>query len=117
MRYRRHEIIRYTFPEPRPATYQIVKVGGKAIHSSVGEGAIIDMSPGGMKLSTTVHISLEQTIQFQIQTTIANVHLSIMANGVWGKKVGKNYHYGLDFLDNYNEEVVQALKAFRKQMK
>ncbi|WP_079479311.1 PilZ domain-containing protein [Halobacillus salinus] len=114
MRYRRHETLRYRFDEPVEAKYRIVKVGGRTIQSSLGNAHIIDLSPGGMKLSTDMNISLEKKVQFFVQTTLAGKEIEVTANGVWCKKVHGNYHYGLDFLEDYDQDVVTALKTFRK---
>lgn len=114
MRYRRHETLRYTFKEPIEAKYRIEKVGGRSIQSSFGEAHIIDISPGGMKLSTSMNISLDKKVQFFVQTTLAGLHLEMTADGIWCKKVNGEYHYGLDFLEDYDEDVVAALKIFQK---
>lgn len=114
MRYRRHETLRYSFEQPVEATYKIIKVGGRSIQSSMGEAHILDLSPGGMKISSPFHISLEKKVQFFVETSIAGIDLAITANGIWCKKVRGRYHYGLDFLEDYHEDVVKALKEYRK---
>lgn len=114
MRYRRHETLRYTFETPPPASFKLIKVGEKHVHSSTGAGQVIDISPGGMKLFTTVHIPSEKKVQLFVHTSIAYVNLSFTADVVWGNQVKDGYHYGLDFIEDHQDKVIQALKNFRK---
>ncbi|RWZ58184.1 PilZ domain-containing protein [Halobacillus fulvus] len=115
MRYRRHETLRYTFETPIPASFKIIKVDGKKTNTSSGKAHILDISPGGLKMATEMKISLEKPIQFFVETTISGINLTITANGIWSKPFGKSHHYGLDFLEDYHEDVVKALKAYKKQ--
>ncbi|KHE70762.1 PilZ domain-containing protein [Halobacillus sp. BBL2006] len=114
MRYRRHETLRYSFEEPNPAIFKIIKVGEKQVNSSSGPAQVVDISPGGMKLFTSVHIPLTSNVQVFVQTSIAHVDLSFTADVVWVKQARKGYHYGLDFIGDHQQEVVQALKKLRK---
>ncbi|MCA0971890.1 PilZ domain-containing protein [Halobacillus litoralis] len=114
MRYRRHETLRYQFTEPVEAKYRIVKLGGRSIQSSFGKAHILDLSPGGMRLATSFNIPLDKPVQFFIQTTLAGVELGVTANVIWCKRTNGEYWYGLDFLEDYDQDVVNALKSFRK---
>lgn len=113
MRYRRHETLRYSFQDPPSARYKIIRVDGKQVNSSTGNGHIIDISPGGMKLATSVQIPLQKQVQLFVQTKIADVDLSFTADVIWTKPFKKDHHYGLDFIGDHHEEVVQALKKLR----
>lgn len=115
MRYRRQETLRYTFGDPRPATFKIIKIGNRIVSTSAGNGLVLDISPGGMKLSTEVNIPLNMKVQLYVQTTIAEIPLSFTADVMWSAEVDGEYHYGLSFIEDVGEVVVQALKKYRKK--
>ncbi|ARI78347.1 PilZ domain-containing protein [Halobacillus mangrovi] len=114
MRYRRQETLRYSFETPPPARFKLIKGGEKHVHSSTGKGQVIDISPGGMKLFTTVHIPSEKKVQLFVHTAIAQVDLSFTADVVWENQVNDGYHYGLDFIGDHQDKVIHALKEYRK---
>ena len=116
MRYRRDETLRYVFDQPLHATYQIIKIAGKSVQSSQGNARVLDLSPGGIKLEIGVNIPLNREVQFLIKTEVGQVPITITANGVWNKPYGNKFHYGLDFLEDYNEEVVRGLKEYQKRL-
>ncbi|MGP4075383.1 PilZ domain-containing protein [Halobacillus sp. K22] len=110
MRYRRNETLRYTFDEPLPAAFKLIKVDKKPVNSSMGSGRVIDISPGGMKLASDVHIPTSKTVHLFVTTSIAGQDLSFTAEVIWSKPARGQYHYGLDFIGDHHEEVIQSLK-------
>ncbi|MFQ3546149.1 PilZ domain-containing protein [Halobacillus rhizosphaerae] len=114
MRYRRHESLRYVFKDPIPAHFKIIKVDNTPVNTSEGPGTIMDMSPGGLKLSANFRIPLRSKIQLSIRTTIANIQLQFAADLLWAKENPDSYHYGVGFINDHHEEVVEVLKKFRK---
>ncbi|MCA0984100.1 PilZ domain-containing protein [Halobacillus yeomjeoni] len=115
MRYRRKETLRYTFGDPRPANFKITKIDSRTVSTSMGKAEVLDISPGGMKLSTEVNVPLTMKVQLLVQTTIADIPLTFTADVMWSKEVDGFYHYGLQFIEDQGETVIQALKKYRKQ--
>ncbi|MGP4067245.1 PilZ domain-containing protein [Halobacillus sp. B29] len=110
MRYRRNETLRYTFEEPLSAGFKLIKVDKKSVNSSMGSGSVIDISPGGMRLASGVHIPTSKTVHLFVATSLAGHDLSFTAEVIWMKPAHGQYHYGLDFIGDHQEEVIQALK-------
>ena len=56
MNYKRKSPFRYTFSEPITVYFKIVNINGKRIETSEGTASMIDLSPKGMKLKSSLDL-------------------------------------------------------------
>ncbi|RSK29020.1 PilZ domain-containing protein [Bacillus sp. HMF5848] len=95
MIYRRNEPYRYVFDNPIYTAYHITKINDQTVQSSKGEGYIIDISSGGVKLETALDIPLHKTIEIFFTFTVGSKELVAKAVFLWKKKHVNVFRYGL----------------------
>ncbi|UOR13394.1 PilZ domain-containing protein [Halobacillus amylolyticus] len=115
MRYKRHETLRYQFKDPIPASFKIIKIDDHHVDTAQGNGHIINMSPGGLRLATNLKLPAKQKIQLFVETTILNHSLHFISDVVWTKALGSAQHYGLTFIDDHHKEIMKILKEYQKK--
>lgn len=116
MKYRREEAFRYEFTEEVPCMFKIRSI--ISIDSSF-EGKIIDISPSGIKLFSSIDLPEKKNLLLLIEFLLNENPIVINAELIWKRKVGNGYHYGLKSLSTKDEttKIVHDLKLYVKNKK
>lgn len=119
MRYRRNEGFRYSFGKPLPALIIIEEEENKAdIPRTEQEASLIDLSPNGMKINTTLNIPNAnlQKVRISIRFTLNQTTFLAQGKIVWKKTMGDNCFYGINYYMRKNEQknLIENLKWFVK---
>ncbi|WP_169864787.1 PilZ domain-containing protein [Sutcliffiella halmapala] len=116
MKYKRNEPFRYEFGVPVDMNFFISRIDGKSASSSEGEGKMLDISPSGLRMQSSLNIPSNKDIELTLQITIGNQELSLIGKIVWQKKVYPSYQYGVELISEaFEEQIISALKEFQKQ--
>ncbi|MCP3030208.1 PilZ domain-containing protein [Halobacillus sp. A1] len=113
MRYNRQESLRYTLKNPPPAKFKIFQIEDNPVHTSVGDGHVLNLSPNGLLLSTNLKMPFHKKVRVIIMATFLNTAVEWKAEIVWGKEKGSTYHYGLTLLDDHSKEIIRILKQYK----
>lgn len=118
MRSKRKEAFRYTFPNEIPALFTIRQVDGKDVLTSKGEASIINLSPQGLMMSSTLNIPIksEKTIHLSIAFQLNNTKLQHTGTVTWKKEKYNRNEYGIKLLIDEMEqrEIIEELKKYAK---
>ena len=118
MLFKRSEGFRYKFEEPLQSTFTIVE-NGKAVESEAAIAQIIDISPRGVKMFTTVDLHAGRAIcpQLEIRFIIDTQIIVAYGEVMWSKPYLKGKHYGIFFNNQapLEELIVDELKIRRKK--
>ena len=116
MNYKRKSPFRYTFSEPITVYFKIVNINGKRIESSEGTATMIDLSPKGMKLKSSLDLQNinHKTILLSIRFTIDTIEQIVLGRIVWKKQGAGFYHYGIELLvdDAVSQTIIEELKLY-----
>ena len=116
MHYKRKSPFRYTFSEPITVYFKLVNINGKRIESSEGTASMIDLSPKGMKLKTSLDLQNinHKTILLSIRFTIDTIEQIVLGRIVWKKQGVGFYHYGIELLvdDAVSQTIIEELKLY-----
>ncbi|MFE7063220.1 PilZ domain-containing protein [Sutcliffiella sp. NPDC057660] len=116
MKYKRNEPFRYEFGMPVRVNFYISRINGKTTASSEGEGTVLDISPSGLRMQTSLDIPTNQEVELTMHMTIGSREIALIGNIVWQKKVYPSYQYGVEMIsDAFEEQIIFALKEFQKQ--
>lgn len=102
MRSQREESFRYTFREPKIASFQIIRIDDLTVETSSGDGKIIDISPEGIKLYSelsipeTDHKAIHLSIYFELNGEALN-YTGVIA---WKHAL----HYGIDLFTDESDK-------------
>ncbi|WP_374723568.1 PilZ domain-containing protein [Calidifontibacillus erzurumensis] len=121
MFFRRNEGFRYSFRQPIPCVFKIIKIDQMPFNSDLCNGEIIDISPNGLKLMTMLNLSiLDKKIEIEIQFSIEGQSFEIPARVVWQQKsIQKNYfNYGIQFINSkhISPRIIEALKIHTRKV-
>ena len=120
LRYQREEAFRYAFKDPLPAHFTIIELNGRPVSSSEGEAKLIDLSPSGMKLATSLHIpvSRNQEVKLKVRFSINDHEYTIISELVWEEPHIKEYYYGIHFQEDetLQKELISELKIYARQI-
>ncbi|WP_162985642.1 PilZ domain-containing protein [Virgibacillus halodenitrificans] len=118
MRYRRNAPFRYAFEHPLTAHFYISKVNNGIVKSSNGEATIIDISPDGARLNTSLHLhpSADNLIQLILTFKLNNQEFDIRTEVIWEKPKAKSYDYGVQFItdDVTKKQLTEQLKIYAR---
>lgn len=117
MRYRRQESFRYQFEEPIACTFRILKVENKERVSNIGEAYIYDISEGGVKLTTSLNVTLDnKKIEIEISFRLNEEELFLTGLLVWKKNHINDFSYGVHFTidEKVKRQLIEELKIFSK---
>ena len=118
MLFKRSEGFRYKFEEPLHTTFTIVE-NGKAIEGEAAIGGILDISPRGIKMFSTVDLNAGKAICPQLEIRFVIDTLTIVAYGevMWSRPYMKGKQYGVFFNNQEPLEdlIVEELKLRRKK--
>lgn len=116
MKYKRNEPFRYEFGMPVRMNFYISRFNGNTTASSEGEGRVLDISPSGLRMETSLDIPSNQEVELTMHMTIGSREIAVIGNIVWQKKVYSSYQYGVKMIsDAFEEQIIFALKEFQKQ--
>lgn len=118
MFFKRTEGFRYKFEEPLQTTFTIVE-NGQAVKDEAAIGGIIDISPKGIKMFSSVDVGAGKAICPQLEIRFIIDTLTIVAYGevMWNRPYMKGKQYGIYFHDQPLVEslIVEELKTRRKK--
>lgn len=120
VRFKRQEGFRFSFHNPIPALFTIEELNGNVVKSSEGEAKLMDLSPNGMKLNTTLDIPVSKrnrvkvSVRFNLNDTTYQVHGEI----VWREERFNHFFYGIHFVMDNKEQtnLVESLKCYVKSI-
>jgi len=116
MKYKRNEPFRYEFGMPVMVNFYISRINGKTTASSEGEGVVLDISPSGLRMQSSLDIPSNQEVELTMHMTIGSREIALIGNIVWQKKVYPTYQYGVEMIsDAFEEQIIFSLKEFQKQ--
>jgi hypothetical protein len=118
VRYKRDEAFRFLFGEPISAFFSIAEVKGKSVVTPEGKAKVIDLSPNGMRLNSSLDIpvSSQDQVKIQIRFSLNDSEYRIVGDIVWRKKDFDSFFYGIHFKvdQSVKEELIEELKAFSR---
>lgn len=115
MRYNRDESFRYGFSKPIACTFKIVEKDGKPIESKSGKADLLDISPHGLKISTSLDLPVDEyLLHAEVTFKIIEETLSMRGQFLWKQKNALEYHYGIKGLDDLElkDSIVKELKNY-----
>lgn len=120
MLYKRNEYFRYSFAKPLDATFRLIKdhsEGSPEEISKKGKCELIDISPNGVKMYSTLFISIEQLHIVELQFTLDETPISIIGEFVWSHRKKNGYEYGVKLMGDDNSEklIINELKSRSKK--
>ncbi|GIQ69805.1 PilZ domain-containing protein [Xylanibacillus composti] len=114
---RRNEAFRYEFEEPLAGKFRLIEVDGKKIESRMGEMEVRDISPRGLKITTSLDLPVaEKKINGLFYINFAAAEYAIPGRFVWRKPRVSQYQYGiyLQCDDAMKKTLLSGLKAYVK---
>lgn len=118
MIYRRDESFRFTFGTPIEGTFKILRVNGINGTTKEGEASIIDLSPNGIKFSSSLDLPInEKQLLFEVSFVLNEKRISMLTEPRWKKRVSPTHFvYGLAGLDSdeTKKEIIEELKGYSK---
>lgn len=117
MQYKRHEYFRYEFENPLDATLQVLLTDGSG-ESNPGTCKLLDISPGGTKVSTEFNLPERRgPLHLRLVFTLFEQPLTIEGEIAWKKQVIGGFQYGIDFIEDLSIEqlIVGELKLRRQR--
>ncbi|MFJ7950822.1 PilZ domain-containing protein [Lysinibacillus sp. NPDC096418] len=118
MFFKRSEGFRYKFEEPLQTTFTIVE-NGNADETEAAIGEILDISPRGVKMYSTVDLNAGKAICPQLEVRFVIDSQTIVAYGevMWSRPYMKGKQYGVFFNNQEPLEdlIVEELKLRRKK--
>lgn len=118
MFFKRTEGFRYKFEEPLQTTFTIVE-NGRAVQDEAAIGGILDISPKGIKMFSTVDLNAGKAISPQLEIRFIIDTQTIVAYGevMWSRPYMKGKQYGIFFNNQALLEglIVEELKIRRKK--
>lgn len=117
VRYKRNEAWRYEFMTPHDATFYISGLKERDHQSSSGKGVMLNISPGGLRLKTLLSLPDKEGMRLTFAIDIAGQTITPEGHIIWKKSDGKHFIYGVDFVtDEFEQQIIKAVKAFRKSI-
>jgi hypothetical protein len=118
VRYKRDEAFRFLFGEPIPTFFSITEVKGKPVVTPEGEAKVIDLSPNGMKLNSSLDIpvSAQDQVKVLVRFSLNENEYRILSDVVWRKTDGNSFFYGIHFNvdQSVTEELIEEIKVFSR---
>lgn len=117
---KRKEPFRYTFEQPIDCLFEITGVNEEEVSSSKGKAQIINLSPHGIKLITSLEIPLmnDKSVFLTISFKLNEKTIAATGEIVWMKRRAKKYEYGLDLNESVETEnlIIEQLKLYTKHL-
>ncbi|KOS66687.1 flagellar biosynthesis protein FliS [Lysinibacillus contaminans] len=118
MFFKRTEGFRYKFEEPLQTTFTIVE-NGRAVKDEAAIGGILDISPKGIKMFSTVDLNAGKALSPQLEIRFIIDSQIIVAYGevMWSRPYMNGKQYGIFFNNQVLIEglIVEELKIRRKK--
>ncbi|WP_165763709.1 PilZ domain-containing protein [Halalkalibacter urbisdiaboli] len=119
MLYRRQDSFRYEFNEQLTGKLQLLQIADKKVTSSIGTMQLYNISPGGLKIETTLNFPdpKKQKIILNLSFYLNEEEIERKGEIVWKKILANRYQYGLIFnqSDHDKDELIGFLKDFAKR--
>lgn len=117
--YKRNEAFRFELNPPISGVFQIVKIGEKEIQTKPGSMSVVDISPEGMKITTTFNIDLLKEVHIEVKFALNDVSLTYSGHLLWQKNLIDQFLYGVKMENDEQtkEQLVEELKIYAKRKK
>jgi hypothetical protein len=117
MQFKRQEGFRYTFDSPIKGTFQLTKQNNQPIDVKPGFAEILDLSPNGLRISSSLDIPLKET-KWEVMTIFAlnETPISLKGSFIWKKTSGPDYHYGI-VCENSMETKNMVIREMKEYLK
>lgn len=116
MRYRRNEGFRFSFSKPIPVFFTIEEESHD--QTSENEARLMDLSPNGMKINTSLNIPIQNAAQVKVSVRFSLNNTTFQVHGkiIWKKKILDRYFYGIYIYigKKEQEDMIDNLKVFVK---
>ncbi|PYZ91638.1 hypothetical protein CR194_18575 [Salipaludibacillus keqinensis] len=117
-RYKREEPLRYEFARPLDVSFYISRLRGESYQSSRGKGVIHNISPGGLRLETSLKLHEVEDVEITFEIEIGTFSIQPTGTIVWKEIKGANYIYGIEYTsEDYGNDIIRALKEYPKAPK
>ncbi|WP_100407026.1 PilZ domain-containing protein [Bacillus solitudinis] len=120
MRHRRSEAFRFLFEVPISAFFSIIEVNGKLFDTSEGKAQIIDLSPNGMKLNTSLRIPISEQnkVKISVRFSLNENEYLLIGRIVWSKEQLGELIYGIHLSadTSVKQELMEELKLFSRSL-
>lgn len=119
MRFKREESFRFSFGKPMLAFFTIDEINGNAVETSEGTAKLIDVSPNGLKLCTSLDIpfSHQNPSKVSIRFLLIEIEYKLHGEIVWKDKHDENYFYGIHFSieENMQQKLISDIKKCARE--
>lgn len=117
MIYKRTEYFRYVFGAPFEAQFRLVLDEKAGTKSGRGKCKLLDLSPGGAKLTTEYDIPFErEPVQLALEFMLFQERIEVTGNLVWKTQLPDAYQYGFEYDPGFEKErlIIEELKLLSK---
>ncbi|MBP1934080.1 PilZ domain-containing protein [Ammoniphilus resinae] len=111
----RNEPFRFIFAPPLETKFKIIQLEGKPVQTSEGIAKIIDLSPHGMKLETSLNMPTSRELELAFEFTLNQTSFILEGEILWHK--GNQYGLRLDIKKSTEEQLVKEIKFYAKTHK
>jgi hypothetical protein len=80
--------------------FYISSINAKSTAFSEGEGRVLDISPSGVRMPSSLTIPINQAVELTLHITIGSREIPLIGNIVWQKKVYPFYQYGVELISD-----------------
>lgn len=120
MIYRRNEAFRFTFGNPINGTLKVLRINGVSRSSGEGQVTILDLSPNGIKIVSSLDFPIvDKIFLMEISFILNEKNVAMLAQPKWKKQVGQSsFSYGLVGMDNEEtrKEIIEELKEYSRRI-
>lgn len=112
---RRNEPFRYTFEPSLNCLIRLYEINHSHLESSQGEAEILDLSPNGCKLESSLNFRAAQN-ECKIVLSFKLVNpLELRGTIIWQEQKAYGFLYGVKFESDKQREITEELKQYSKQ--
>ncbi|WP_026692221.1 PilZ domain-containing protein [Peribacillus kribbensis] len=121
MIYKREESFRFSLKVPVTGEFAIISRKGAAHQDKYGALEILDISPNGLKFSSTLNLPLDENIQILVHFTLNSTLLELPGSIVWKKIHLGRWHYGFmvqgpeSLKEKIRQQIISELKLYIKK--
>jgi len=111
----RNEAFRFIFDPPLETKFKIIKLDGTLVQTSEGTAKIIDLSPHGMKLETSLNMPTNRALELAFEFKLNQTPFILQGEIIWHR--GNQYGLRLDIKKSTEEELIKEIKFYAKTHK
>ncbi|WP_053600229.1 EAL domain-containing protein [Bacillus sp. FJAT-18017] len=100
---------RIQFSSPKSAKISLISVGGKPVQVGCSNVDVMNIGLGGLKFVTGMNLPLRNDHIFQFEFEISDTPIVLTGTIVWKQEVKDIFHYGISFIHQCQEKVLNDL--------